>query len=125
MQKVLYIRQRLRTDFMPFSIEFLLLMLSALSKSLTWEAEELRKLYAESWRQSDVELGLKPPRPGIIAHANAALEESLRAANKIDVIDDSGEDGEPEKKEAEQDDWTNQVWIWFKSLTICACCVRK
>ncbi|CAK9060834.1 unnamed protein product [Durusdinium trenchii] len=81
------------------------------------EAEELRKLYAASWRQSDVALGLKQPRPGIIANANAALE-ALRA----DAVSDGSERGE---SQAEQDDWTNQVWIWFKSLAISACCVRK
>ncbi|CAK9060752.1 unnamed protein product [Durusdinium trenchii] len=82
-----------------------------------FEAEELRKLYAASWRQSDVALGLKQPRPGIIANANAALE-ALRA----DAVSDGSERGE---SQAEQDDWTNQVWIWFKSLAISACCVRK
>lgn len=99
-------------------MSFFLVLCRAAFDIWTWEAEKLRKLYSESWRRSDVQMGLKQPRPPIISNANAALqalEEDLRAtyAQSAGSGVHTGMDG-----------WKRSFWGMFMELAICAGCVR-
>eukprot|EP00434_Breviolum_minutum_P003146 symbB.v1.2.002771.t1/scaffold141.1/size300911/22 len=83
------------------------------------KAEDLRRAYPQSWRESDVELGIK--RPMVSASAAAAANDLEKTSGS------EGNDAEKSEGIASNEEEGNffgeiQGWSVLMSIFRCACC---
>eukprot|EP00434_Breviolum_minutum_P023222 symbB.v1.2.020482.t2/scaffold1729.1/size181395/19 len=80
------------------------------------KAEELRREYAQSWRDSDVELGLKKPKRPMLSASAAAAASDLEKT--------SGSEGACIASNEEDASFFGEIKTWHILMSIfrCACC---
>ena len=80
------------------------------------KAEELRREYAQSWRDSDVELGIKKPKRPMVSASAAAAASDLEKT--------SGSEGACIASNEAEANFFGEIKTWDVLMSIfrCACC---